>query len=172
MVPGELLLFLCAVLPQLQCFCLSVVLLVCILFLSPFRPPARLGHQAYPMRANYYCGSGVLSSFLLAQAISLFMIGWNSWRLGSNALIYYGTLLLLLFTAFLVPWCMSAILKAVHTLEVQHGHLRMLRRLKFNKMHKDPKIIEKMDSLIELIQENDKPPKIFDTIPLNRITLL
>jgi hypothetical protein len=75
-----------------------------------------------------------------------------------------------MFTFFLMPWIMSAMLKAIHTLEVQGGHLRMLRRLKFSKMDKDPEIIEKINTLIALIEENDKPPKIFDTIPLNRVT--
>ena len=127
-------------------------------------------YQAYPMRANYYNGSGVLSSFLLTTIFALTGIAWNAWRIGNKILQHYGSLLLLMFIFYMVPWCMSAILKAIHTLEVQSGHMRMLRRLKFNKMDKDEAIINKIDTLIELIEENDKPPKIFDTIPLNRVT--
>lgn len=121
------------------------------------------------MRANYFIGSGVLSTFLLFAVLFIGAIIFNIQRgaLIVNGFIFYGQIGLIAVTGWLITWCMKAILQAVQTLETQWNHLRMLHTVKFN-CPRDEELESQLGIVTDLIKENDRPPKVFDTIPLNR----
>lgn len=129
----------------------------------------RQWYQNYPMRANYYIGSGVLSTFLVMTVLCIGGLMFNVYR---GALIrdgapYYGSVPMIALTCWLVSWCMSCILCAVQTQDTQWQHLKMLYQLRFTTGSDN--ITPALDVVQKLIEDNDQAPKVFDTIPLNRV---